>query len=450
MDKRSWKEDGLEGLGCGSKVWVASDDRRSWRAGTLCSTDSAPYRIMIHGERDQPTVETAVEPHRVVPANPPTLEAHDDLTQLSFLNEPSILHALRQRHGTDAIYTRAGPILVAVNPFKPVSRLYGADAVDCYQRPQRGDAAATPPPPHIFQVADLAYRAMMEAGRPQSVLITGESGAGKTETTKLAMRYLAQLAGGSGMEDRVLQTTPLLEAFGNARTALNDNSSRFVRLVDVQFTRAGAICGAAVSTCLLEKGRVARQPLGERSFHVLYQLCRGASEEERRTLRLPPDPAFFACLRRGECTEVSRIDDAEAFVGVRQAAASVGVDPNDFSSVCRVLAAVLWLGNIRFASVPGDDDTAAVSTDAESVEALDVAAELLGCEAADLAAALTRRKMQAGGELVHRHLGVEGAAEARDALAKALYEALFGWLVAQVRDCAGGETLFLCFSISAA
>ena len=263
----------------------------------------------------------------------------------------------------------------------------------------------------------------------QSILITGESGAGKTETTKFVMKYLAGLAGGTGMEDRVLETNPILEAFGNAKTVHNNNSSRFGKLIEIYFNRSRAICGALIQTYLLEKSRVAHQLPGERSYHVFYQLCRGAAADERAACLLPAadDLETFAYLRGSGCTQIPGVDDAAEFAEVKRAMGDVGIGADQQRGIWRVLSAVLWLGNVEFSS-PGDSDAADVAA-GESEAALARAAELLGVPPAALAAALTRRNMVAGGEHITRELSVAAATENRDALAKAVYESLFRWLV---------------------
>jgi myosin-5 len=482
---RQWKQDSLDGLGKGSRVWFSAGPR-SWQLGTLQSVGGDACSVALDsplGEGAGSVVHTDVT--KLMPANPALMDRAADLTALSFLNEPSILSALQQRHAADEIYTHAGPVLIAVNPFKRVD-LYTPEHVARYvARPADGTRALAGYEPHIFLTADKAYkqvgrgsrhllwaglhstetppiptalnqgaapaavsappaspppparppaRSQMSAtGRPQSILITGESGAGKTETTKFVMKYLAGLGGGTGMEDRVLETNPILEAFGNAKTLHNNNSSRFGKLAEIFFNGRHAICGAQLTTYLLEKSRVVHQLPGERGFHVFYQLCAGAGAEERAECRLPPPAQAlerFAYLSGSGCTAIAGVDDAAAFAEVQHAMRSVGIAPPQQRGIWRVLAAVLWLGNVGFAPV-GDTDAVRVSGEG-SGEALAAAAALLAVPEAALEAALTTRRMLAGGEAITRHLSMEGAVENRDALAKAVYEALFRWLVAQI------------------
>jgi myosin-5 len=176
------------------------------------------------------------------PANPEILDGVDDLMQLSYLSEPSVLYNLQYRYSQDMIYTKAGPVLVAVNPFKKVS-LYGTEYIDAYRNKTMDN-------PHVYAIADAALREMKRDEVNQSIIISGESGAGKTETAKIAMQYLASLGGGSGIEYEILQTNPILEAFGNAKTLRNDNSSRFGKLIEIHFSTTGRICGAMIQTCM--------------------------------------------------------------------------------------------------------------------------------------------------------------------------------------------------------
>lgn len=234
------------------------------------------------------------------------------------------------------------------------------------------------------------------------------------------------------MEDRVLETNPILEAFGNAKTIHNNNSSRFGKLIEIYFNRSRSICGALIQTYLLEKSRVVHQLPGERSYHIFYQLCRGASPEERAACMLPDPSALesFAYLRGSGCTTIAGVDDAAEFLQVQKAMADVGISTQQQQSIWKVLSAVLWLGNVQFASI-GDSDAVEVAKGA-SEEALGHAASLLSVPPEALATALTRRKMLAGGERITRELNEDAALENRDALAKAIYEAQFRWLVNQI------------------
>ncbi|KAL4423973.1 hypothetical protein ABPG75_001274 [Micractinium tetrahymenae] len=418
----------------GSTVWVRQATPGSaadgdWRRGTVVSLDArgaVSVALEPAGGRGASSV-VSVRAEDVEPANPALLDGVSDLTQLTYLNEPGILEVLRQRFSGSGsgVYTNAGCVLVAVNPFEELP-LYGGEVAARYSR-RRSTEDEAPGEPHVFQTADRAFKQMLATAQSQSVLITGESGAGKTETTKIVMRYLASLAGGTGMEDKVLESNPVLEAFGNAQTLRNKNSSRFGKLIEIYFNR-GHICGALIHTYLLEKSRVVHQQPGERSYHIFYQLCRGADEAERQRYHLPVGPESFAYLASSGCTSIAGVDDAAGFGQVKSALTAVGIPPEQQAALFSVLAVVLWLGNVQF--VPVHDD--AVTVDQFTLPALRHAAALLGCSEATLLAALTTRRMQAGGEQITRELSMEAALDSRDALSKAIYAALFRWLVQQI------------------
>ncbi|XP_047965391.1 myosin-1-like [Salvia hispanica] len=247
--------------------WVQLPDG-NWELGTVIQTTGNNSVITLpEGKVLQVSSETPI------PANPDILDGVDDLMQLSYLNEPSVLYNLQYRYDRDLIYTKAGPVLVAVNPFKKVL-LYGNDYIEAYKR-------KTLDSPHVYAITDTAMREMIRDEVNQSIIISGESGAGKTETAKIAMQYLAALGGGSGIEYEILKTNPILEAFGNAKTLRNDNSSRFGKLIEIHFSETGKISGAKIQTFLLEKSRVVQCSEGERSYHIFYQLCAGASPSLR-------------------------------------------------------------------------------------------------------------------------------------------------------------------------
>ena len=317
--------------------------------------------------------------------------------------------------------------------------------------------------PHCYAVAEAAYAAMMIDDAPQAVLISGESGAGKTETAKLVMQYLAARAGGGGgdgggrsreaaaapslppdagsapIEEQVLESNPLLEAFGNAKTVRNDNSSRFGKFVDIQFDVAGRVSGASVSTYLLERSRVVSVAPGERSYHVFYQLLAGATKAQRKALRLDDaNPSAYAYLAStpGASYTLADVDDGAAFRATLAAMAVVGLAPGDVDAVLRVVAAVLHLGNVAFA--PDGDGAKPAGKKAKA--ALDAACELLGVKSEAALKALTTRNIDAATERIVARLSPTAAAESRDALAKTLYARVFDWLVAAVnrRICALG------------
>lgn len=403
-----------------------------WRQGSLAKDydpSSGCTRVCCD---DGQVVEVAV----VEPANPGVMEKVDDLTELSFLNEPGILHVLKERYDDSMLYTHAGPVLVAVNPFRDVDALYSKEQVNKYvKRPAMGHHADSDEyVAHIFLTADKAFKEMKISGMNQSILITGESGAGKTETTKFVMKYVAGLAGGLGMEHRVLETNPILEAFGNAKTLHNNNSSRFGKLIDIHFDESYRICGASIETYLLEKSRVVHQLKGERNYHIFYQLIRGASQEIKDACKIPDNPAsVFSYLNKSGCDVIDKVDDAGNFHLVCDAMADIGIGEEKQMGFWQTLSAILWLGNVRFEALT--DDSVSVVDD----EALEHTAMLLGVSKACLAGALSTRKMCVGGDVIMKELNIETAQDVRDALAKFLYEAQFRDLIHLVNDALRGK-----------
>ncbi|KAL9160164.1 hypothetical protein ABFS82_08G182200 [Erythranthe guttata] len=396
-------------------VWCRSGDGL-WESGQIQSTSGEKASVLLS---DNSVVTVPIQ--ELLPANPHILEGVDDLVQLSYLNEPSVLHNIRCRYLQDIIYTKAGPVLVAVNPFKDVE-IYEHDYVTAYRQKLLDS-------PHAYAIADEAYDKMMADETNQSIIISGESGAGKTETAKIVMQYLAVIGGGSGViESEVLQTSYILEAFGNAKTARNDNSSRFGKLIEIHFSASGQICDAKIQTFLLEKSRVVQLALGERSYHIFYQLCSGASSALRGRLRLKK-ASDYKYLNQSDCLEIHTIDDAQKFHTLMGALDTVRICKEDQEHVFEMLAAVLWLGNISFLVTDNQNHIEVVAD-----EAVTNAASLIGCSEPELVLALSTRKIQAGKDEVTRRLTLQQAIDARDALAKFIYVSLFDWLIEEINS----------------
>lgn len=236
---------------------------------------------------------------------------------LTYLNEPGVLWNLKVRYEQDDIYTYTGSILIAVNPFMPMPHLYGKHMMEQYKDMDQGELS-----PHAYAIADASYRQMTGNQRSQAILVSGESGAGKTETSKHIMQYLAWLGGkldastiekDVNIEQKVLESNPLLEAFGNAKTVRNDNSSRFGKFTEIQFDSKGRISGAAIRTYLLERSRVVNITDPERNYHIFYQICDGATEEERLKWKLLPSTEF-AYLSNSSCHVLNGVDNAQEYM----------------------------------------------------------------------------------------------------------------------------------------
>lgn len=385
----------------------------NWELGKILATSSSESVISLPDGK-----VLNVKTESLVPANPDILDGVDDLMQLSYLNEPSVLYNIQCRYKQDMIYTKAGPVLVAINPFKKVS-LYGNDYIEAYKRKSIES-------PHVYAIADTAMREMVRDEVNQSIIISGESGAGKTETAKIAMQYLAALGGGSGIEYEILKTNPILEAFGNAKTLRNDNSSRFGKLIEIHFSETGKISGANIQTFLLEKSRVVQCTQGERSYHIFYQLCAGVPTDLREKLNLKSADEY-KYLRQSNCYSITGVNDAEQFRIVVEALDVVHISKEDQQSVFAMLAAVLWLGNISFTVIDNENHVEAVTD-----EGLYNVAKLVGCDVGELKLALSTRKMRVGNDTIVQKLTLSQAIDTRDALAKSIYACLFEWLVEQI------------------
>ncbi|KAK1391255.1 Myosin-2 [Heracleum sosnowskyi] len=395
------------------RVWCQLKDGQ-WELGQIQSTSAKTASVLL-GNGSLVTASTG----ELLPANPDILEGVDDLIQLSYLNEPSVLHNLHFRFTHDAFYSKAGVVLIAINPFKKL-KLYGNDYVTAYRQKLMDS-------PHVYAIADTAYSEMIRDEVNQSLIISGESGAGKTETAKIAMQYLGALGGGSGgIEEKIFQTSTILEAFGNAKTSRNDNSSRFGKLTEIYFSAVGKICGAKIQTSSLPQSRVVQLAQGERSYHIFYQICAGASSALREKLNLKA-ASEYKYLNQSSRLVVDNVNDAEKFAQLMEALNMIHMSEEDQQHAFEMLAAVLWIGNISF-RVAENETYAEVLAN----EACKKVAGLLGCSLEDLIVALSTHKIQAGKETVAKKLTLQQAIDTRDALAKFLYASLFGWLVEEI------------------
>ncbi|KAK8980870.1 hypothetical protein V6N11_048000 [Hibiscus sabdariffa] len=359
----------------------------------------------------------------------------DDMTKLSYLHEPGVLKNLSTRYELNEIYTYTGNILIAINPFQKLTHIYGSHMMQQYKGAPFGELS-----PHVFAVADVAYRAMVNESKSNSILVSGESGAGKTETTKMLMRYLAYLGGrvateGRTVEQQVLESNPVLEAFGNAKTVRNNNSSRFGKFVEIQFDKHGRISGAAIRTYLLERSRVCQVSDPERNYHCFYLLCAAPHEEvERYKLGSPQN---YHYLNQSKCVELVGVSDAQEYLETRRAMDIVGISGKDQEAIFRVVAAILHLGNIVFTK--GKDADSSVPKDDQAKFHLQTTAELLMCDAKALEDALVKRVMVTPEEVIKKSLDPQSATINRDGLAKTVYSRLFDWLVDKINNSIGQD-----------
>lgn len=374
----------------------------------------------------------------------------DDNCALINLNEATLLENVRQRYMRDKIYTYVANILIAVNPYREIPGLYSKETVQMYRGKSLGVL-----PPHAFAIADKAYRDMRMQKASQAIVVSGESGAGKTETTKYVLRYLTESYGAEAgiIERNIIESNPLLEAFGNAKTVRNNNSSRFGKFIEISFTKAGAVCGGSIEHYILEKSRLVGQAPGERNFHFFYQMFAGASEQLRKRLGLT-NPADFRYLSGG-CTQYFLqdrntktlspavqsedqkqlgplkdivMDDYEDFQTTVRVFDGMRMSAEDKESLFAILGGILHLGNIIFDDGSAVQSCCRVSPKTET--SLAKAADLLGVNKDTLAKDLTARVTGAMGLKIA--LSRENAANVRDGLAKVIYSRLFEWLVSMV------------------
>lgn len=354
---------------------------------------------------------------------------YPDLCQLPDLNEHTLLENLRVRFVGGYIYTYVGSILIAVNPFK-FHPIYNPKYVKLYQNRRLGPSV----PPHIFAVADAAYHCMLKDRKNQCIVISGESGSGKTESTNFLLHHLTALSQkgshGSGVEQTILSAGPVLEAFGNAKTAHNNNSSRFGKFIQVNYKENGMVHGAVVQKYLLEKSRICSQGRNERNYHVFYYLLAGASEQEKQQLHLKSTDQYNY-LNRSGCYSLDNVDEKYEFSRLKQSMEMVGFTPEKQRRLFAVLSAVLLLGNVEFTpkkSAYHHDESVCV----KNSDVVLLISELLRVKQETLLAALTSKKAKASGETLIINYRLPEAIAARDAMAKCLYGALFDWIVMQV------------------
>ncbi|XP_047455911.1 myosin-10 isoform X7 [Mugil cephalus] len=365
--------------------------------------------------------------------NPPRFSKVEDMADLTCLNEASVLHNLRERYYSGLIYTYSGLFCVVVNPYKNLP-IYTESIVEMYRGKKRHEM-----PPHIYAISEAAYRSMLQDREDQAILCTGESGAGKTENTKKVIQYLAHVAsshkGGTlgrnkeavqgELERQLLQANPILEAFGNAKTVKNDNSSRFGKFIRINFDVAGYIVGANIETYLLEKSRATRQAKDERTFHIFYQLLCGASDETRADLLLGTADEYR--FLSGGSIPVPGQSDSENFTQTMDSMAIMGFTPEELLSMLKVISSVLQFGNVSFMKEKNHDQ--ASMPDNTAAQKL---CHLLGINVLEFTRAILTPRIKVGREYVQKAQTKEQADFAVEALAKATYERLFRWLVHRI------------------
>ncbi|CAI5730535.1 unnamed protein product [Hyaloperonospora brassicae] len=415
----------------GEKVWCP-DPRNVWQLGTVVEDDGEKLHVMLP-DADVEQQFTVAQVHPYDPSHALDLR---NVAEMDNLHEAPLLDLLRRRYLQDQIYTYTGDILISINPYKNIPMLYNFPELDSVI-----GKLSENPIPHVYSTAHGAYHAMMQSGRCQSVLVSGESGAGKTEASKYIMRYLANIseigkktpkvlkeeANASSVEQCVLQSNPLLEAFGNAKTIRNDNSSRFGKFIKIFYHADGTISGATTSHFLLEKSRIVGSAEAERNYHIFYQICAGMLAEEKKALYLKP-ASEFCFLNQGNCVHVPEINDKKDFRELVEAMGTVGIPPDLKYSIFRLVACVLHLGNLEFTENAKNESEIAHPEDVTKL------AELMMVTPSELQFALTKRTMSAGarGSVAEIALTAVESVKSRNGLAKDLFSKIFDWLVSQI------------------
>uniref|UniRef100_A0A8C5FMN5 Myosin VC n=1 Tax=Gadus morhua TaxID=8049 RepID=A0A8C5FMN5_GADMO len=399
-------------------VWKSAEIIRDFHLGNsvldLRLEDGTEYQFKVD-------LESPLLPHL---RNPDILVGENDLTALSYLHEPAVLHNLRVRFvESKIIYTYCGIILVAVNPYKQL-HIYGDAVIQAYSGQNMGDMD-----PHIFAVAEEAYKQMARNRKNQSIIVSGESGAGKTVSARYAMRYFAVVSKSGSktrVEDKVLASNPITEAIGNAKTTRNYNSSRFGKYTEISFDKQYRIIGANMRTYLLEKSRVVFQAENERNYHIFYQMCACAELPEFQTLRLCDADKFQYTSMSGEIG-IEGVDDRRDMEETRKTFSLLGLTDEFQSDVFRVLAAILHLGNVQIKAA-GGEHSSVPSSDPHLV----VFCDLLHVSAPELCRWLCNRRMVLVMETVVMPVPPERATSARDALAKQVYAKLFDCVIQKI------------------
>jgi myosin-5 len=395
--------------------------------------ENEKYEIELEVENDPERIITIKtdnlnESNPNVPLMRNQAENVEDLTTLSHLNEPSVLNVIKLRYSQFNIYTYSGIVLIAVNPFQRNDELYSSYRIKRYANTRRGDEE-----PHLFAIAEEAYRCMINRNQNQSIVVSGESGAGKTVSAKYIMRYFATVDSDenhhdmSETEKQILATNPIMESFGNAKTTRNDNSSRFGKYLEILFDKDTVICGAKIRTYLLERSRLVFQPKTERNYHIFYQMIQGLDSETKKLIHLT-DIEDYHYLNQGGLPIIDGVDDKKEFEDTCNALSLIGINKEIQLEIFKILSGLLHLGNI---DIPKTKNNASLSSDEPN---LIKACELLGLDPINFAKWTIKKQIKTRFETINTDLKYHEAINARDAVAKYIYHNLFDWLVEYVNS----------------
>uniref|UniRef100_A0A3Q3XBS1 Uncharacterized protein n=1 Tax=Mola mola TaxID=94237 RepID=A0A3Q3XBS1_MOLML len=406
-------------------VWVDSDIGVA--IGARVKVTPSGQRVLVDDEGKEQSLSRE-QKASLRTMHPMSVEGVEDMIKLGDMTEAGLLRNLLLRHKQGLIYTYIGSVLVAMNPYKEFP-LYSSEQVRLYHGRKREEL-----PPHIFALAESCYSNMTWHHKNQCCIISGESGAGKTESTKLILKYLAAISGERSrqkIEQQILESNPILEAFGNAKTIRNDNSSRFGKYLEIFFNTDGVIEGACVEQYLLEKSRVCHQALEERNYHMFYCMLAGVSAEEKAALSLG-DTEEYTFLTKGGCILCEGRDDAKDYKCIRSAM-DFYFSEDECRDILKLLAAILHLGNVCF---QGESNTLnnLETSDVGKSEHFNIAASLLGVNKSSLATSLTHRSFMTNREHVTKPLSSGQASDCRDAFVKAIYNKLFVWIVRKINS----------------
>ncbi|XP_059427494.1 unconventional myosin-X [Carassius carassius] len=421
----------------GSRVWVNHKDQlvpstvNSFGDGTMVLTTDYGEAVYLQ--------QMEVNREKVSPMHQSSIDGVEDMSTLAELHEAAIMHNLHQRYQKDNIYTNIGSILAAVNPYKQIRGLYDLSAVELYSQHHLGEL-----PPHIFAIANECYRCLWKRHDSQCVLISGESGAGKTESTKLLLQFLSVMSQNSAgtpptekstrVEQAIVQSSPIMEAFGNAKTVYNNNSSRFGKFIQLNFSQSGNIQGGCIVDYLLEKNRVVRQNPGERNYHIFYALLAGASKSQKETYFLEDSAELFHYLSQSGCVKDRSLHDKQHFDDVMEALKVMEFTEEEIRDMFKLLSGVLQLGNVEFMTAGGAQIT--------TQQVVTNVSELLGLDSFLLSEVLTQRSMILRGEEICSPLTVEQAIDSRDSVAMALYSQCFSWIIMRINQKIKGKDHF--------